>query len=66
MDVVDLAYKFFEIYSSYDWKNPVAIKFGNQKNLSFSSWKNALDTIERDKMAILCPNYELKNTTQRV
>lgn len=29
MDVVDLAYKFFEIYSSYDWKNPVAIKFGN-------------------------------------
>ena len=38
MDVVDLAYKFFEIYSSYDWKNPVAIKFGNQKNLSLKNY----------------------------
>ena len=31
-----------------------------------NSWKNALDNVERDLMAILSPNYELRNTTQRV
>jgi hypothetical protein len=34
--------------------------------MSLSTWKNALDSVERDLMAILSPNYELRNTTQRV
>lgn len=34
--------------------------------MSLTSWKNALDSVERDLMAILSPNYELRNTTQRV
>jgi hypothetical protein len=42
------------------------IKFGKHQNVSLSTWKNALDSVERDLMAILCPNYELRNTTQRV
>ena len=63
-DVVDLVYKFFEVYSSSDWKNPVAIRF--EASQSLSTWKNALDNVERDLMAVLCPNYEYKNTTQRV
>lgn len=60
-DVVDLVYKFFEVYSRSDWKNPVAIRFGQSQSLN--SWKNALDNVERDLMAILCPNYEFRNTT---
>lgn len=62
-DVPDLVYKFFEVYSSSDWKNPVTIKFGKHQNMSLHSWKNALDSVERDLMAILSPNYELRNTT---
>ena len=65
-DVVDLVYKFFEDYSQSDWKNPVTIKFGKMENMSLNSWKTALDNVERDLMAILSPNYELRNTTQRV
>ena len=34
--------------------------------MSLTSWKNALDNVESDLMAILSPNYELRNTTQRV
>ena len=34
--------------------------------MSLSTWKNALDSVEIDLMAILSPNYELRNTTQRV
>lgn len=63
MDVVDLVYKFFEEYSQSDWKNPVSIKFGKMENMSLTSWKNALDNVEGDLMAILSPNYELRNTT---
>ena len=66
LDVVDLVYKFFEVYSQSDWKNPVSIKFGKMENMSLTSWKNALDNVEGDLMAILSPNYELRNTTQRV
>mmetsp|Transcript_4015 Transcript_4015/g.6792 ORF Transcript_4015/g.6792 Transcript_4015/m.6792 type:complete len:302 (-) Transcript_4015:163-1068(-) len=66
-DVVDLVYKFFEVYSKSDWRNPVAIKFfGKKDKISLSSWKKALDNVERDYMAILSPNYELRNTTHRV
>ena len=62
-DVVDLVYKFFEIYSTSDWKNPVFIKY---KKYDLTTWKNALDNTDRDLMAVLSPNYELRNTTQRV
>jgi poly(A) polymerase len=65
-DVVDLVYKFFEFYSCYDWQTPVAIKFGKKESMSLTSWKHALDNVESDLMAILSPNYELRNTTQRV
>jgi poly(A) polymerase Pap1 len=63
LDVVDLVYKFFEVYSESDWTNPVSIKFGKMENMSLTSWKNALDNVEGDLMAILSPNYELRNTT---
>jgi poly(A) polymerase len=66
LDVVDLVYKFFEVYSESDWTTPVSIKFGKMENMSLTSWKNALDNVEGDLMAILSPNYELRNTTQRV
>lgn len=66
LDVVDLVFKFFEVYSQSDWKNPVTIKFGKMEGMSLTSWKNALDNVEGDLMAILSPNYELRNTTQRV
>ena len=66
-DVIDLVYKFFEDYSQSDCKNPVTIKFGKMENMSLNSWKIALDNnVKRDLMAILSPNYELRNTTQRV
>ena len=66
-DVVDLVYKFFDFYSQYDWQIPVMMKLGKRESfVSLNSWKNALDTVERDQMAILSPNYELRNTTQRV
>ena len=43
------------------------MKLGKKESfVSLNSWKNALDTVERDQMAILSPNYELRNTTQRV
>ena len=61
--MVDLVYKFFEFYSSYEWQNPVTIKFGKKEGVSLNSWKNALDNVESDLMAILSPNYELRNTT---
>lgn len=63
-EVVDLVFKFFEVYSQSDWKNPVTIKFGGKMDIT--SWKNALDNVDGDLMAILSPNYELRNTTQRV
>lgn len=62
--MVDLVYKFFEVYSTSDWKNPVTIKFGGK--IDITSWKNVLDNVDGDLMAILSPNYELRNTTQRV
>lgn len=63
-DVADLVYKFFEFYSAYDWQIPVMMKLGKKESfVNLNSWKNALDTVERDQMAILSPNYELRNTT---
>ena len=62
-EVVDLVYKFFETYSASDWKNPVLIKYGNKENMSLGTLKAALDNVERDLMAILSPNYEMRNTT---
>lgn len=66
LDVVDLVFKFFETYNQSDWKTPVTIKYGKKEQVSFNSWKNALDTVQMDMMAILSPNYELRNTTQKV
>jgi len=65
-EVADLVYKFFEVYGQSDWRDPVTIKFGKKEKISLSSWKNALDNVDGDLMAILSPNYELRNTTQRV
>jgi len=65
-DVVDLVFKFFETYSKYDWLSPVMIRFGKNQKISLNSWKSTLDSVDRDLMAILSPNYELRNTTQRV
>ena len=33
-EVVDLVYKFFEVYSTSDWKNPVTIKFGGKMDIT--------------------------------
>ena len=64
LDVTDLVYKFFEVYSQSDWKNPIAIQFGkNTQGMSLTQWKQALDQVQQDLMAILTPNYELRNTT---
>lgn len=65
-EVVDLVYKFFEVYSQSDWKTPVTIKHPQNQGMSLTKWKSALDSVERDLMAILSPNYELRNTTQKV
>lgn len=62
-EVADLVYKFFETYSQSNWSNPITIKFGKNQGVNLNMWKNALDNIERDTMAILSPNYELRNTT---
>lgn len=64
--MVDLVYKFFEVYSKSDWRNPVAIEYGKKNLINLKSWKNALDSVERDLMAIISPNIELRNTTSRV
>ena len=66
LEVVDLVYKFFETYSQSDWKTPVTIKNQQNQGMSLTKWKSTLDTVERDLMAILSPNYELRNTTQKV
>ena len=60
-EVVDLVYRFFETYNQFDWKNPISLNGEQSHNL----WKTQLDSAEC-MMQILCPNYELKNTTQRV
>lgn len=67
LSLADLLCKFFEVYSEWNWFDPVFIKIGRKRDtkLNLNNLK-MLDEYSSDQMPILTPNTIPKNSAYRV
>jgi poly(A) polymerase Pap1 len=66
LEVVDLIYKFFEVYADWKWLDPVFIKIGKKKDKLNLNTLQLLESYSSDLMPILTPNNNPKNSAYRV
>ena len=66
LDVSDLLYKFFEVYSDFKWIEAVYIKIQKKKDKLNINSLQVLNSFSNDPMIILTPNSNPKNSAYRV
>lgn len=66
LEVADLLYKFFEVYSDWKWLDSVNIKIQKKKDKLNMSSLQVLNAFSYDPMIILTPLNNPKNTAYRV
>ncbi len=66
LEVADLLYKFFEVYSDWKWLDSVNIKIQKKKDKLNMNSLQVLNAFSYDPMIILTPLNNPKNTAYRV
>ncbi len=66
LEMADLLFKFFEVYSEWKWLDPVSIKIGKKKDKLNLNTLQVLDGYSQDIMPILTPTKNPKNSAYRV
>ena len=67
MDLADLIYKFFEVYSDWKWwTESVSINIGKKKEKLNVNALQQLESYSTDCMIILTPNNNPKNSAYRI
>lgn len=66
LQVVDLLYKFFEVYSEWKWLEAVSIKISKKKEKLNLTSLQVLNSVSNDPMIILTPLSNPKNSAYRV
>lgn len=66
LEVSDLLYKFFEVYSDWKWLDSVNIKIQKKKDKLNMNSLQVLNAFSYDPMIILTPLNNPKNTAYRV
>lgn len=66
LEVVDLVYKFFEVYSEWKWLDAVSVKISKKKDKLNLSSLQVLNSVSYDPMIILTPLSNPKNSAYRV
>jgi len=66
LEIADLLYKFFEVYSEWKWLEPVYIKIQKKKDKLNINTLQVLNSYSYDPMIILTPISNPKNSAYRV